>query len=172
MLNSNLVEWLKRLDDAKRFAVFLDDAEPSRSVRRVGWFESLRVYFSADQFENFVVDTWRNWDVAQYPGRMWNYWDIDGREEVFPKMASLGVVPSEPVLMYTHEIVQEVAFGWKQEAGIVLIEDQPPFFCEATSRSECRWIVGQDWESRERIASNVANNSELSGKLAYDGLRF
>ena len=63
-----------------------------------------------------------------------------GREEVFAKMSSLGVVPSEAVLMENHEMMEQVALFIPQESWLMKrVEDIVALLCVATARHEWRW---------------------------------
>ena len=54
---------------------------------------------------DFLVEAWRNWDIALNPRRMRDYWNVYGREEVFAKVAALRIFPCKAVLVSHHKVV-------------------------------------------------------------------
>lgn len=115
MLNGNGVERFEAMNEAKGLAIFLNDTEPTRSIRRVRRFVDSGVDLPPDDFADFVIDARRDGDIALYPRGVRDYWEFDGRKEVGSKGSALRVVPSEHLVVETHEVVDDVAFGGPKE---------------------------------------------------------
>src|SRR6267154_6496957 len=109
MFDRDLVERLQAVYDAKRFAVFLDDAEPSRSVRRVGRLVHSCVELALDDLAYFFVDPGRNGDILLRPRFIWDCRNLYWREEVLAEVSALQVSPGEPFVLKAHEVVHERA---------------------------------------------------------------
>jgi hypothetical protein len=64
------------------------------------------VYLLLNHFADFVVKT--RWDgyIPLNPRSVRDNWYFDRREEIFPKVTSLCVIPSERVLVQHHKVVQ------------------------------------------------------------------
>src|SRR5271170_3704233 len=105
MCNGDFIEQLQGLYNAKRFAILLEYTKPPRTVRGIGWFEDACIYFLFDKFAELVIETWGNSNISFHPRLVGNYWDIYWREEVFPKVSSFGIVPSEAFVMQHHEVM-------------------------------------------------------------------
>jgi len=67
----------------------------------------------------FVVDAQWNGDVTLDPWFVVYYWDLDWWKEVVMKATALGVVPCEPVMLETHQMVHECALGRPKEVCTV-----------------------------------------------------
>src|SRR6267154_3752345 len=109
VFDRDLVERLQAVYDAKRFTIFLDDAEPLRSVRRVGWLIHTRVELAPDDLAYFFVDSGRNGDISLHPQFMWDCRNLYWREEVLVEVSVLQVGPGEPFVLKAHEVVHERA---------------------------------------------------------------
>ena len=109
VLNSDLVERFEAMYDAQRFAIFLDDAKPSRSVRRVGWLVHTGVELAPNDLTYFFVDTGWNWDVSLRPWFVRYCRYFDWREEVFAKVSTLSICPSETLVLEAHKMVHKCA---------------------------------------------------------------
>ena len=109
MFDCDLVEWLQAVYDVKRFAVFLNDAEPSRSVRRVGWLVHTCIELAPDDLAYFFVDPGWNGDIPLRPWFMWDCRNLYWQEEVFAEVSALQVGPGEPFVLKAHEVVHEHA---------------------------------------------------------------
>ena len=92
-------------------SVLLDDAEPVRTVGRVGGFVDPRVELDFDEATYFLI--YSGWDgyVPLRPRLVWNGRDVDGREEVLPEVATLWITPGESGVLDAHETVHKRTFG-------------------------------------------------------------
>ncbi|CAK5284641.1 unnamed protein product, partial [Mycena citricolor] len=61
VLNGNSVERLEAVDKTQASAIFLDDAEPTGTVRRIRRLVHSRGHLLANQLADLVIDTGRNW---------------------------------------------------------------------------------------------------------------
>ena len=68
VLSSDFVKQLETVYDAECGAVFLDDAEPLRSIEGVGGFINSGFKFVLNEFTNFFVDSGWDWNVLLHPG--------------------------------------------------------------------------------------------------------
>jgi hypothetical protein len=77
------------VDDTEGTSILFYDTEPSRAVSGVGRFICIRRYFITDNFNEFVMETWRDGDILVDPRHMQNRWDADwgGGEEILPKLS-------------------------------------------------------------------------------------
>jgi hypothetical protein len=69
------------MDDAEGISIPFDDAKPPRAVSGVGRFIRTRRYFVTDNFDEFVVETWRDGDIFVDPWCMQDRRDADWGEE-------------------------------------------------------------------------------------------
>jgi hypothetical protein len=66
--------------------------------------------------------------------------DLDRWEEVFPKMSMLGVIPSEPVLMEDHEVMEQGMLFIPQKSQLMkFVEDVMVLLHVVTARCEWWW---------------------------------
>ena len=63
------------------------------------------VHLCANDFANLIIDTQWYWNVLLNPGGVCDDRDFDGQKEVLVEVTTLGVVPSEPFVLETHEMV-------------------------------------------------------------------
>ena len=112
MLYGNCVQRLETVDNAKARAVLLDDAEPSRPIRRIRRLVYSCRDLSLDLPADFFVDP--RWDryVALNPGLVVDHRDLDWGEEIFAKSSALCVIPRETLVLYAHKMVHERALSW------------------------------------------------------------
>jgi hypothetical protein len=80
------IEWAEVVDDMEGTSIPFYDTKPSRAVSGVGQFICTRRYFVTDNFNKFVVETWRDGDILVDPRRMQNCWDADWRKGILPKL--------------------------------------------------------------------------------------
>ena len=111
MLDGDCVQRFEAMDEAKRFAVLLDDAEPTRTIGRIRRLVDPGVDFASNDLADFVVDARRDGNVALHPRSVGNNGDLDGWEEVCSKRTALRIVPSERSIVEAHEVVDEIPFG-------------------------------------------------------------
>jgi hypothetical protein len=65
------------MDNAKGTSILFYDTKPSGTVSGVGWFIRTRCYFVTDNFDKFIMETWRDGDIFVDPWHMLNYQDMD-----------------------------------------------------------------------------------------------
>ena len=105
MLDGNMIKGFQTVDYAKRFAVFLQYAKPSRTIRRIGGFVDTCVDLLLDDSAYFVEESWGYRKVLFDPWCMGNDGKFDRREEIGAKTTSLVVVPRESFVLQRHEVV-------------------------------------------------------------------
>jgi hypothetical protein len=110
VLNSNSVKRFERVNWAKRFAVFLEDAEPFGSIRRVRGLVYACIKFGFDDPAYFLVHARWYWHVLLYPWLVRHNWDFDGGKEFGFEFAAFGIVPCETFILFRHEVVHEKSF--------------------------------------------------------------
>src|SRR5882762_6116747 len=128
MLNGNRIQRLKTVDDAQTLAIFLNNAEPSRPVRRVGRLVNTCSDFPTNQRANFFINTWGNGDIAKHPRFVLYDWDFYGREKLVSKVSSFGIVPGEAFVLKAHEVVHKCLLGGPKEVGVVYFVDKVATF--------------------------------------------
>jgi hypothetical protein len=111
------------LDHPQGGTIFLYDAEPARTIRRVRRLENAGVEFPLNDFANVVVDAGRYGHVPHDPRLVLYRWHLYWREEIFPEVSSLFVVPSESVLVYAHEIMHKITFYRPKEVVVMRLVD-------------------------------------------------
>jgi hypothetical protein len=84
--NGDGVEWVEVVDDVEGTSILFYDAKPSRMVSSVGWFIRTRCYFVIDNFNELIVETWRDRDIFVDPRHMQNRRDADWGEEILLKL--------------------------------------------------------------------------------------
>jgi hypothetical protein len=85
--NGDGVEWAEVVDNVEGTSIPFDDAKPSGAVSGVGQFIHTRHYFIMDNFDKFVMETWRDGDILVDPWRMWNRRDADWGEEILTELS-------------------------------------------------------------------------------------
>ena len=90
---------------SERLPVFLDYAEPSGSVGRVGGLVHACVDFEFDEPAHFVVYAGWDRDVLLCPRLVWDSWYFDRGEEVFSKMSAFLVSPCKRTVLLAHEMM-------------------------------------------------------------------
>ena len=139
MRYGDCIEFFERFYPAKS-AVLFRNGKPATAIGRVRWFKYAGVQFSLNDFTDFVVYSGRYRYVALSPRFMGDSGDLYRREEVFAKMSSLGVVPSEAVLMENHEMMEQGALFIPQESWLMKrVEVIAALLRVATARREWRW---------------------------------
>ena len=63
------------------------------------------IHLCPNDFADLIVDTQRYRNVSLNPGGVCNDGDFNRQEEVLVEVTTLGVVPSEPFVLETHEMV-------------------------------------------------------------------
>jgi hypothetical protein len=81
------IKWVEVVNDTEGASIPFYDAKPSRAVSGIGRFICTRCYFVTDNFDEFVVQTWWDWDVLVDPWHMWNCQDVDWGEGILPKLS-------------------------------------------------------------------------------------
>jgi hypothetical protein len=163
-LDSDGIERLEAVNDAKGFSVFLKDAKPSSAVGSIGGFVDASIYLSADNFTNFIVDTWRDGDILFDPRDVRNCRDFDGREEVFAEVTALAVCPREACVLFAHEVMHQGALCGLKEVRVIFVKGCAAFFCVAGCWFERRGIGIEDGYVGERISNDIADDVELVGE--------
>ena len=99
MLNSYLVQRLKGVHDAERFAVLLCDGEPTAPIGCVGRLVYARFDFLLDDCADFVV--YARWyrDVAFDPRDVLEDGELDRGEVLGLELTALGVFPGKRVVV-------------------------------------------------------------------------
>jgi hypothetical protein len=85
--NGDGVEWAEVMNDVEGTSIPFYDTKPPRAVSSVGRFIRTRHYFVTDNFNEFVVETWRDGDIFVDPRRMQNHRDTDWGKEIMPKLS-------------------------------------------------------------------------------------
>jgi hypothetical protein len=114
MLDSDgdLVKWLEAVNEPKRFAVLLDDAEPFQPIRGVGSLVYSGVDFTSNDLTDFVIDAQGYGYISLSPWLMRDSGYLNRWEEVFAEMPSLGFSPREGVVLLAHKLMDEFALFW------------------------------------------------------------
>ena len=108
MLDRDLVERLETVNQSKCLAVFLHDAKPSGTIRRIRWFINTCFDLPLDDCADIFEDAGWNRDVSFDPGGMWNDRELDRGEEISSKVASFVFMRREAGFMTSNNIVHEV----------------------------------------------------------------
>jgi hypothetical protein len=64
------IEWAEVMDNVEGTSIPFYDTKPSGAVSGVGRFICTRRYFVTDNFNEFIVETWRDGDILVDPWRM------------------------------------------------------------------------------------------------------
>jgi hypothetical protein len=112
VLDCDFVERFEAVDDAERFAVFLDYAKPSRSIGGVGGLVYSGIQLAPNDFAYFVIYSGRDRDITLRPRLVRDCRDLYGWEEVFAKVSALLVGPGETFVLKAHKMVHERALFW------------------------------------------------------------
>lgn len=161
------------MDEAKGFSVFLENAKPSRAIRRVGGLVDSGVDLLLDDLTDLLVETWGNRDVTLDPRLVVDDCEFDGGEEVWSESSLLLVIPSESSVVLAHQLVDESEFWGSEEFGTMLfVEFRASFGSVASCRSERGWIERQSWEFCKRVALDFPANSKLLWERCDDWLGF
>jgi hypothetical protein len=93
----------------------------------------------------------------------------DRREEILTEATALRVVSGETLVLETHEMMHQVAFGRPKEvARVRLVDDITVRRGITTSRNEWRGIRSECRDVGKRVASNAAHNTETLGEVGQD----
>src|ERR1700730_12069155 len=107
------------MNNAQTFAVFLEYAEPSRAVGRVGGLIDSGLHLFANDCADFIVYSWGYWEILLRPRRVRNYRELYWQEEVCSETSVLEVGRCEALVLLTHKMVHELALCRPKETGWV-----------------------------------------------------
>ena len=152
MSDRDAIEGFETVDNAECGGIFLQDTEPARSVSGVGVLVDAGGEFLLNNVAHFVVDTGRNRHVFLDPRSMRYGGDFDGGKEVGSERTAFAVIPSETRFVFTHEVVQEVDFGGKEEGLMDLLEFLVTIVSIAAGGGKRRGTGIKSWHIGEGIA--------------------
>ena len=101
MLDCYHIEWFETMNEVKTRHVLFDDTEPTRMVRGIGSFIHTCIHLYVNYPTDFILDARQYWYISLDP-RSVHYnrnFEGEGGEEVFVKMTTLGIVPSEAFIL-------------------------------------------------------------------------
>jgi hypothetical protein len=75
------------VDNVEGASIPFYDTKPPGAVSGIGWFIRTRHYFVMNNFDEFVVETWRDRDIFVDPWHMRNHWDADWGEEILLELS-------------------------------------------------------------------------------------
>ena len=70
-----------------------------QTVRGIGSFVHTCIHLYANYPTDFIIDARQYWYISLDPRSMHHYGNFDGREEVFAKVTTLGIVPSKAFIL-------------------------------------------------------------------------
>jgi hypothetical protein len=93
-----------------------------------------------NDFADFVIYSRQYRQVALLPRLMGDSGDLNRWEEVFAKMSTLRVIPSEAILMEDHEMMEQGMLFIPQESWLMkFVEDVMALLRVVTTRCEWQW---------------------------------
>ena len=107
VLDRDLVEGFKAMDNSEGLSILFDNAEPTGLVRGVRGFVDLHIKFLLDQLADLFIEAGRYWNVLLGLWLVGDCQNLDWREEVFLEVSLLGVIPSKAEMLEAHKMVHE-----------------------------------------------------------------